>query len=208
MKMEAKNLTRSPALVFFLLMWIRDISSLSVLLTRMDSAWAVISSVLSNLVPLMIAAALFFKIPKLLYAPCTVGIFLMICSFVLKFADFFAAGYVTGAELLLLLLYFFRLAKYAVIAYMVFRFGEMQKLWFLPMLLFLAHYAAYILHIFVLITGSGSTMSFWSFLFNLILQIPAYGFLGRWLAYPYKKSYYRKQKQIFNTSTEEEKNNA
>ncbi len=205
MKMEAKHLTRSPALVFFLLMGVQNIYSLSILFTRIDSGWTIISSVLSNVVPLIIAAALFFRIPKLLYVPCTVGILLMICSYVLKFAEFFAVGYVTGAELLLLLLYFFRMAKYAVIAYMVYRFGELKKLWFLPLLMYLAYYTAYILHIYVLIAGTGSTMSLWSFLSNLILTVPAYGFLGYWLAHPYKRSYLLK---IQNTSEMEENNNA
>ena len=204
MKIEAKNLTRSPALVFFLIMGIRNIYSLSVLFTRIDSGWTIISSVLSNVVPLIIAAALFFRIPKLLYVPCTVGIFLIICAYVLKFSELFALGYVTGADLLLLLLYFFRLVKHAVITYMVYRFGELKKLWFLPLLMYLAYYTAYILHICVLIAGTGSVMSVWSILSTLVLQIPAYGFLGRWLAYPYKKSYYRKQNQISNTSEQEE----
>ena len=98
MKIEAKNLTHSPALVFFLIMGLRDFYSLSVIFTRVDSGWTIISSVLSNIVPLMFAAALFFRIPKLLYVPCITGIFLMICSYVLKFAEFFEAGYAAGTE--------------------------------------------------------------------------------------------------------------
>ena len=202
MKIEAKNLTHSPALVFFLIMGLRDFYSLSVIFTRVDSGWTIISSVLSNIVPLMFAAALFFRIPKLMYVPCITGIFLMICSYVLKFAEFFEAGYAAGTELLLLLLYFFRLAKYAVIAYMVYRFGELKKLWFLPLLLYLAYSIVYRIYIIMLV-GSGAFNL--SILFNLILTVPAYGFLGYWLANPYKRSYLLKMK---NSSEKEENTHA
>ena len=117
-------------------------------------------------------------------------------------AEFFAIGYVTGAELLLLLLYFFRLAKYAVIAYMVHRFGELKKLWFLPLLLYLAYSIVYRIYIIVLVGGGAFNLSI---LFNLILTVPAYGFLGYWLANPYKRSYLLKMK---NSSEKEENTHA
>jgi len=41
--------------------------------------------------------------------------------------------------------------------------------------------------------------------FNLIFTVPAYGFLGYWLAHPYKRSYLLKLK---NSSETEENTNA
>lgn len=208
MKIEAKNLTRSPALVFFLIMGIRSVYTLSVTLSHIlpknGLDWSIISSVMSTFTPFIIAAALFFRIPKLLYLSSAVSVVLILCSTVLEFAEWFAVGYVTGAELLLFLMHLLKIAVDLCIAFMVYRFGKMQKLWFLPLLLYLASYTVYILHILVLVAGH-STMSLWSVFFNLILTVPAYGFLGYWLAHPYKRSYLLK---LQNTSEKEEHTNA
>ena len=202
MKIESKNLRHSPALVFFLLMGVQNISSISVILSHTEFGWTFISSVLSCIVPFMFSAALFFRIPKLLYLPCTTGVFLILCSYVLKFADFFEAGYVAGTEILLLLLYFFRLSKYSAIAYMVSQFGKLKKLWFLPLLLYLAYSIGYRFYINLVAGGGAFNLSI---LFNLILTVPAYAFLGHWLAHPYKRSYLLK---IQNSSQQEENNHA
>lgn len=208
MKIEAKHLKHSPALVFFLLMGIRELYSLSVIFShivpRDGLDWNIISSVISNFTPFIIAAALFFRIPKLLYLSEAISIGLILCSTVLEFAEWFAVGYVTGAELLLFLMYLIQIAFHLSIVWMVFRFGQMKKLWFLPFLLYLVRYIVYIVYLLVLIAGH-STMSPWSVIFNLILTVPAYGFLGYWLAHPYKRSYLLKMQ---NSSEREENNNA
>ncbi len=203
MKMEAKNLTRSPALVFFFLMGVQSVYSLSVILPRTEFGWDTLSSVLTGLMPLVIAAALFFRIPNLLYLPFSVDIAAALCWLIVYFAQMLSAGVVRTTDLLLIVLYFIQIAQFGVLAWMTFRFGEMKKLWFLPLFLYLAYSIVYRVYIFVLVGGGALNFSLF---FDLILTIPAYGFLGHWLANPYTKSYLRRQKQNSNTSEEENKN--
>ena len=206
MKIEAKNLTHSPALVFFLLMGIRSVYTLSVtfsyIVPKTGLDWSIFSSAVSAFTPFIIAAALFFRIPKLLYLSSAVSVCLTFCSMVLEFAGWFAVGHVTVAEMLLLPLNLLAIALNFCIAFMVYRFGKMQKLWFLPLLLHLAAGIVSRIYFFIL-AGSGAFNL--SILFNLILTVPAYGFLGYWLAHPYKRSYLLK---IKNSSEQEENTNA
>ncbi len=201
MKLEAKNLTRSPALVFFLLMGVQNAYSLSIILSRAEFGWNTFSSTLTSLMPFVIAAALFFRIPNLLYLPFAVNGAASLCWLIVKFANLFLVGTAGASDVLLVLMYLVQIALYGVLAYMTFRLGELKMLWFLPLLLHLAYTVGYRIYIYLMIGGGIINPSFF---INLILTVPAYGFLGRWLAYPYKKSYYRKQNQISNTSEQEE----
>ena len=85
---------------------------------------------------------------------------------------------------------------------MVYRFGELKKLWVLPLLLYLAYSIVYRIYIIVLVGGGAFNLSL---IFDLILTVPAYGFLGYWLANPYKRSYLLKMK---NSSEKEENTHA
>lgn len=207
MKIESKNLTRSPALVFFLIMGTRGLYTISVIFTYIlpktgqELDWGIISSIISPVIPFIITAALFFRIPKLLYVSGAVSVGLILCSTILEFAEWFAVGYVTGVELLLFLMYLIEIAVDLSIVWMVYRFGQMKKLWFLPLSLYLVRYIIYIIYLLIIIYGN-STMSPWWHIFNLGITIPAYGFLGYWLANPYKRSYLLKLKN----SSEKEKN--
>ncbi len=202
MKIEAKNLKHSPALVFFLIMGIRSVYSLSVILPRTEFGWDTVGSILSGLMPLVIAAALFFRIPNLLYLPFGADIAVALCWLIVGFARMLSAGVVHTTDLLLLLGYFLQIAQFGVLTWMTVRFGKMKMLWFLPLLLYLAYSVVYRVYIFVLVGGGALNLSLF---YDLILTVPAYGFLGHWLAHPYKRSYLLK---IQNTSEKEETNNA
>ncbi len=202
MKIEAKNLTRSPALVFFLIMGIQSVYSLSIILPRTEFGWDTFSSILTGLMPFVIAAALFFRIPNLLYLPFGVDIAVALCWLIVYFARMLSAGVVYTTDLLLLLGYFLQIAQFGVLTWMTFRFGQMKSLWFLPLLLYLAYSIVYRIYIYVLIGGGAINLSLF---YDLILTVPAYGFLGYWLAHPYKRSYLLK---LQNTSEKEENNNA
>lgn len=186
MRIEAKNLKRSPALVFFLMMGIQSIYTLSIILPRTEFGWDTFSSILTGLMPFVIAAALFFRIPNLLYLPFGAEIAVALCWLTVGFARMLSAGVVHTTDLLLLLGYFLQIAQFGVLTWMTVRFGKMQKLWFLPLLLYLAYSVVYRVYI-NLVTGGGTINL--SLFFNLILTVPAYGFLGHWLAHPYKRSY-------------------
>ncbi|MBQ7313480.1 MAG: hypothetical protein IJW81_07850 [Clostridia bacterium] len=202
MKIEAKNLKHSPALVFFLLMGIRSVYSLSVILPRTDFGWDTLGSILTGLMPLVIAAALFFRIPNLLYLPFGTDIAVALCWLIVGFARMLSAGVVHTTDLLLLLGYFLQIAQFGVLMWMTVRFGKMKMLWFLPLLLYLAYSIVYRIYIFVLVGGGALNFSLF---YDLILTVPAYGFLGYWLAHPYKRSDLLK---IQNSSEREENNNA
>ena len=202
MKIEAKHLRHSPALVFFLLMGIRSVYSLSVILPRTDFGWDTLGSILTGLMPLVIAAALFFRIPNLLYLPFGTDIAVALCWLIVGFARMLSAGVVHTTDLLLLLGYFLQIAQFGVLTWMTVRFGKMKMLWFLPLLLYLAYSIVYRVYIFVLVGGGALNFSLF---YDLILTVPAYGFLGYWLAHPYKRSYLLK---IQNSSEREENNNA
>lgn len=102
---------------------------------------------------------------------------------------------------LLIFGYLLQIAQFGALAWMTFCFGKLQKLWFLPLLLYLAYSIVYWVYV-AWITGGTIHLSLF---FNLILTVPAYGFLGYWLAHPYKHSYLLK---IKNTSEQEENKNA
>lgn len=205
MKTEAKNLSRSPALVFFLIMGVQNAYSLSVILSHTEFGWNTLSSALTSLMPFVIAAALFFRIPNLLYPPFAVSGAASLCWLIVKFANLFVVGTAGASDVLLVLMYLVQIALYGVLAYMTFRLGELKMLWFLPLLLHLVYTVGYRVYIYLMIGGGIIGPSLFT---HLLLIVPAYGFLGRWLAYPYKKSYYRKQNQISNTSGQEENNHA
>ena len=202
MKTEAKNLRHSPALVFFLLMGVQSTYTLSVILTRMEFGWDTLTSVLTGILPFVIAAALFFRLPKLLYIPSAIHIAIDLFWLILKFAELFAVGTAYLADVLLVALYFVQIALFGTLAWMTFRFGELKKLWFLPLLLYLAYSIGYRFYINLVAGGGAFNLSI---LFNLILTVPAYAFLGHWLAHPYKRSYLLK---IQNSSQQEENNHA
>ena len=202
MKIESKNLMRSPALVFFLIMGIQSVYTLSVILPRTEFGRDTFSSILTGMMLFVIAAALFFRIPNLLYLPFGIKMAVALCWLIVYFARLFAVGTAITADILLILLYFIQIAQFGVLAWMTFRFGEIKKLWFLPLLLYLAYCIGYRFYIFLLVGGLGINLSLF---FELIFTIPAYGFLGYWLANPYKRSYLLKLK---NTSEQEETTNA
>ena len=206
MKIEAKHLKHSPALVFFLLMGIRSVYSLSVtlshILPKTGLDWSIISSAISTFTPFIIAAALFFRIPKLLYLPFGTDIAVALCWLIVGFARMLSAGVVHTTDLLLLLGYFLQIAQFGVLTWMTVRFGKMKMLWFLPLLLYLAYSIVYRVYIFVLVGGGALNFSLF---YDLIHTVPAYGFLGYWLAHPYKRSYLLKMQ---NSSERKENNNA
>lgn len=204
-KTETKNLTRSPALVFFLIMGIRSVYSLSVILPYMESGWDIFNSILTGLTPFLIAAALFFRIPNLLYLPFGAEAAAEVCRLIVFFAKLFSVGTASAADLLLLLLYFIRFALLGTLLRMTARFGRMKPLRFLPLILYLVYSIAYRVYI-TLIAGGGAFNL--SLIFDLILTVPAYGFLGHWLASPYKKSYLRKLNSDTSESEKEENTNA
>ena len=202
MKIEPKNLTRSPALVFFLIMGLQNIYTLSVVLPRTEFGWDTLSSILTSLAPFLIAAALFFRIPNLLYLPFGADIAVALCWLIVGFSRMLSAGVVHTTDLLLLLGYFLQIAQFGVLTWMTVRFGKMKMLWFLPLLLYLAYSIVYRVYIFVLVGGGALNFSLF---YDLILTVPAYGFLGYWLAHPYKRSYLLKMQ---NSSERKENNNA
>lgn len=200
MKIDAKNLTHSPALVFFLIMGIQSVYTLSIILPRTAFGWDTFSSILTGLMPFVIAAALFFRIPNLLYLPFGIHIAVALCWLIVYFARLFAVGTAMAADILLILLYFIQIAQFGVLAWMTLRFGEIKKLWFLPFLLYLMYSIGYRFYINLIAGGGAFNLSLF---FDLLLTVPAYGFLGYWLAHPYKRSYLLK---LQNTSEEENKN--
>ena len=202
MKTSAKNLTHSPALVFFLIMGIRSAYTLSVILPRTDFGWDTLTSVLTGILPFVIAAALFFRLPKLLYLPFAVQIAVDLCWLILEFAEIFAAGTAYSTDVLLVVLCFVKIALYGMLAWMTFRFGERKSLWFLPVLLYLVYSIGYRVYVFILAGGGAFNLSL---IFDLVLTIPAYAFLGYWLAHPYKRSYLLK---IQNSFEQEENTHA
>jgi len=202
MKIEAKNLMRSPALVFFLIMGVQNAYSLSIILSRAEFGWNTLSSALTSLTPFVIAAALFFRIPNLLYLPFAVSGAASLCWLIVKFANLFFVGTAGASDVLLVLMYLVQIALYGVLAYMTFRLGELKMLWFLPLMLHLVYTVGYRIYIYLMIGGGILNPSFF---INLILTIPAYGFLGHWLAHPYKRSYLLK---LQNTSAQEDNNHA
>jgi len=202
MKTEAKNLTRLPALVFFLIMGVQNAYSLSIILSRAEFGWNTFSSTLTSLMPFIIAAALFFRIPNLLYLPFAVSGAASLCWLIVKFANLFFVGTAGASDVLLVLMYLVQIALYGVLAYMTFRLGELKMLWFLPLMLHLVYTVGYRIYIYLMIGGGILNPSFF---INLILTIPAYGFLGHWLAHPYKRSYLLK---LQNTSAQEDNNHA
>ena len=198
MKSEAKNLTRSPALVFFQLMGIQSVYTLSVILPRTEFGWDTLSSVLTGILPFVTAAALFFRLPNLLYIPSAVHIAVALCWLIFKFAEIFAIGTAYSADVLLIVLYLLQIVLFGTLAWMTCRLSKLKKLWFLPVLLYLVYSIGYRFYINMIAGGGAFNLSL---LFNLILTIPAYAFLGRWLAYPYKRSYLLKMQ---NSSKQEE----
>jgi len=202
MKIEAKNLMRSPALVFFLIMGIQNAYSLSIILSRAEFGWNTLSSALTSLTPFVIAAALFFRIPNLLYLPFAVSGAASLCWLIVKFANLFWIGTAGASDVLLVLLYLVQIALYGVLVYMTFRLGQLKMLWFLPLMLHLVYTVGYRIYIYLMIGGGIINPSFF---INLILTVPAYGFLGHWLSHPYKRSYLLK---LQNTSAQEDNNHA